>query len=115
MAEDVPTWDDALGKYVWGPSASPEPPPPIEPAFVREAIVSEFDPAAENVQTRVPVGVTTFADVYPRGTKDHALTDAPVPEEFDALADWRVPGEIADELLVSLPEGTPRMLRTLLT
>ena len=112
---DVPTWDDALGKYVWGPAASPASPPPIEPAFVHEAIVSEFDPDAKNVEMRAPSGITTFADVYPRGTKDHALTDAPAPGEFDALADWRVPGEVADELLVSLPDGTPRMLRTLLT
>lgn len=83
--------------------------PTIEPAFVRQAVEQNFD------EVRAPAGVTTFADVYPRGTKDHATTDAPSPEDFDPLDDWRMPSEIADDILIALPEGTPRMLRTLLT
>jgi hypothetical protein len=107
-------FDAETGTYKWG---DPEPVVvPIEPAFIREAVVSEFDPGAPNVEVRAPRGVLTFADVYPRGTRDHATTDAPSPEpDFDPLEDWRVPGEVADNILISLPDGTPRMLRTLLT
>jgi hypothetical protein len=105
-------FDAETGTYVWG---DPDPIVPIEPAFIREAVVSEFDPASD-VEVRAPRGVLTFADVYPRGTRDHATTDAPSPEpDFDPLEDWRVPGEVADNILISLPDGTPRMLRTLLT
>lgn len=110
----VPRYDRELGRYVWEDDAQVAP-PPVEPAFVREAITA-LDPDAPNVSVRAPSGVTTFSDVYPRGTKDHATTDAPAPEaEFDPLAEWRVPGEVADDILISLPEGTPKMLRTVLT
>jgi hypothetical protein len=111
----IPRWDDALGKVVWE-TPPPSEPSPIEPAFIHEAVVSEFDPSASNVDVRAPRGVLTFADVYPRGTRDHAPTDAPSPEpDFDPLEDWRVDGGIADDILISLPEGTPRMLRSMLT
>lgn len=104
-------YDAESGTYVWG-----DPSVAIEPAFVREAVVSEFDPRAKNVEVRAPRGVVTFADVYPRGTHDHAATDAPSPEpDFDPLADWRVEGDVADDILINLPDSTPRMLRTLLT
>jgi hypothetical protein len=110
----VPRWDAVAGRYDW---TTPDPVvAAIEPAFVREAVVSEFDPGAKNVEVRAPRGVVTFADVYPRGTRDHAATDAPSPEpDFDPLEDWRVEGQTADDILISLPEGTPKMLRTLLT
>lgn len=114
MEPPVPRWSEEEGKVVW--ESAPPKPEPIEPAFVHEAIVSEFDPAATNVAVRVPAGVTTFGDVYPRGTRGSAPTDAPIyKDEFDPLADWRMDSDAADQLLVSLPEGTPRMLRTLLT
>lgn len=104
-------FDPDTGTYVWGDPAVR----PIEPAFIREAVVSEFDPAS-NIEVRAPRGVTTFADVYPRGTKDHAATDAPSPEpDFDPLEDWRMDDGTADDILISLPDTTPRMLRTLLT
>ena len=109
----VPRWDAEANRYEW---EQPAPVPVIEPAFIREAVVSEFDPSATNVEVRAPAGVTTFADVYPRGTRDHATSEAPSPEpDFDPLSDWRVEGELADNILISLPEGTPKMLRTLLT
>ena len=111
----VPRWDPEAGRYDW---SAPEPvaPAPIEPAFIREAVVSEFDPDAKNVEVRAPRGVLTFADVYPRGTRDHAVTDAPSPEpDFDPLEDWRVEGDVADNILIALPESTPKMLRTLMT
>ena len=111
----VPRWDPEAGRYDW---SAPEPvaPAPIEPAFIREAVVSEFDPDAKNVEVRAPRGVLTFADVYPRGTRDHAVTDAPSPEpDFDPLEDWRVEGDVADDILIALPESTPKMLRTLMT
>lgn len=109
----VPKWDAAAGRYDW--SAPDLVAPAIEPAFVREAVVSEFDPSA-NVEVRAPRGVLTFADVYPRGTRDHAVTDAPSPEpDFDPLDDWRVEGDTADDILISLPESTPKMMRTFLT
>jgi len=103
-----PRYNADLGIYEWG---DPEPvPAPIEPAFVKEAIERDFEP------TPIYSGVTTFGQVYPSGTKGSISTAEPVEaEEFDALADWRVPGEVADEVLISLPDGTPRMLRTLLT
>lgn len=110
----VPKWDAASGRYDWG---APDPVTrTIEPAFIREAMVSEFDPDAKNVEVRAPTGVITFADVYPRGTRDHAATEAPSPEpDFDPLDDWRVEGDVADDILINLPESTPKMLRTLLT
>jgi hypothetical protein len=106
-------FDPDTGTYVFG-----EPAPvaqPIEPAFIRESVTSEFDPEASNVEVRAPRGVTTFPDVYPRGTKDHAVTDAPSDEDFDPLDDWRIAGDVADDILISLPDGTPRMVRTMLT
>jgi hypothetical protein len=111
-----PRWDAEAGRYDW---SQPSPPAPqaLEPAFVREAI-SAIDPQAANVTVRSPGGVTTFADVYPRGTKDHAPTDAPSidDEAPDEPGDeWRMPSSVADDLLISLPEGTPRMVRTFLT
>lgn len=104
-----PRYNAELGIYEWGAPGA-ETPLPIEPAFVKEAIERDFEP------TPIYGGVTTFGQVYPSGTKGSlSLADKPADEEFDALADWRVPGEVADEVLISLPEGTPRMLRTLLT
>lgn len=109
----VPKWDPDAGRYDW---RAPDPVAAIEPAFIREAVVSEFDPEARNVEVRAPVGVTTFADVYPRGTQDHAATEAPSPDaDFDPLEDWRVTGDVADDILINLPESTPKMLRTLMT
>lgn len=108
----VPQWNPEAGRYDWEAPASETgggPLPPIEPAFIRSAVETNFD------EVRVPVGVTTFGDVYPRGTQDHALTDAPSPEDFDPLDEWRVAGDVADDILINLPESTPRMLRTLMT
>ena len=117
----IPRWDPEAGKYDWESQSAVAPAPtPIEPAFIREAVVSEFEPGAPNVEVRAPRGVLTFADVYPKGTRDHALTDAPSPEpdfevDYDPLEDWRVEGDVADDILISLPDTTPRMVRTLLT
>jgi hypothetical protein len=112
----LPRFDTELGKYVW---EKPEP-VALEPAFVREALesvapVPSLDPDATNVTVRTPVGVTTFADAYPRGTRGHAETDAPVMEEADPLAEWRIAADVADDILISLPEGTPKMVRQFLT
>lgn len=111
----VPRWDPTLGRYDWeapAPETGGGPLPTIEPAFIRSAVEQSFD------EVRAPVGVTTFGDVYPRGTRDHALTDAPSPEDFktfDPLDEWRVAGDVADDILIALPDSTPRMVRTLLT
>src|SRR5258706_10404970 len=105
----LPRYDPDQGKYVW--ESDPEPVAPVEPAFVREAVAT-FAPGTE---IRSPAGVTTFADVYPRGTRDHATTDAPLYEDADPLAEWRVAANVADDILISLPDGTPRMVRQFLT
>jgi hypothetical protein len=107
----VPRFDSVAGKYVWEPAAPVA--PAIEPAFVREAIISEFDPDADNVRVRGSSGTLTFADAYPNGPLP-SLPDA-ASAQNDPLADWRLPGEMADDILIALPEGTPKMLRDLLT
>lgn len=105
-----PRYDSELGRYVWEEPAAPA---AIEPAFVRE-VVAEFDPAADNVRVRGSGGTLTFADAYPNGPLP-SLPDAHTEDEFDPLAEWRLPGEVADDILIALPESTPKMLRTLLT
>lgn len=96
-------FDAETGTYVWG---DPEPVVvPIEPAFIRESVAQDFEQRHD---------VTTFADTYPRGPKSISLAPQ-VKEEFDPLEDWRVPGDVADDILISLPDGTPRLLRTVLT
>src|SRR5260221_14598787 len=107
-----PRYAPDQGKYVW--ESAPEPVAPVEPAFVREAI-SALNESAPAVTVRAPSGVVTFADVYPRGTRDHATTDAPLYEEADPLVEWRVAADVADDILISLPDSTPRMVRQFLT
>lgn len=105
-----PRYNADLGIYEWGDPAPPEP-APIEPAFVKEAIEHDFDPPTYS-------GVTTFGAVYPVGTRGSISTaETPDAEQdtFDPLQDWRVEPAVADDVLLSLPESTPRMVRALLT
>ena len=123
-APEVPVWDAAAGRYRWeAPAPVPlvegTPPAPIEPAFIKKAVEAEFAEEAP----RTASAVTTFADVYPRGTLGGPVPArvAPTPQAVpsvspsDPLADWRVAPDVADELLLALPERTPRYLRTLFT
>lgn len=103
----VPRFDTELGRYLWEPPA----PRPIEPAFIHAAVEREFDPGP------VRHDVTTFADTYPRGTKGSVSLAPKVPEAvaFDPLDDWRVDSAVADDILIALPDNTPRIMRTFLT